>query len=368
MSISGLTNQNPRKVLVLGAGNFGSCLADHLADSEHEVLVWSKTASVVQSLNETHKHSQYLTDHVFPTNMVAVGPELPSKEVIQSVSVIIFAIPTQGLRKLLEEIRPSLDDSKLPLMIFVNKGIEIDTGSLTLEIIYDTCGKEIATQATFLSGPSFAKEIIRRQPTQVSVVSLSLAHAQEASAVFHQPWFRCYAGGDPIGVEIAGAMKNVYAIASGAAAGMGYENNTRAGLITRSLAEMTRIGVSYGGNPLTFLSLAGVGDLFLTCNSPTSRNYTVGYRMGQGESLEEIVRTLGSVAEGVTTTKALYEIVKKMKINAPIAIAVYKVLYEGQSVAEMAKGLMSRPLAEDELGLPEQAAAVSSLLTKLGLN
>ena len=154
------------------------------------------------------------------------------------------------------------------------------------------------------SGPSFAKEIVKRQPTQVSVSSTSLQHAQATAELFHQPHFRCYVNSDPVGVELAGALKNVYAIASGVAGGLGFEANTRAGLVTRSLAEMTRIGVAYNAEPLTFLSLAGVGDLFLTCSSEKSRNFTVGYRLGKGETLEHILETLGSVAEGVDTAKS----------------------------------------------------------------
>lgn len=351
---------------MLGAGHFGCCLADHLADSDHGVLLWSRSADVVKSLNETHKHPNYLTDHVFPESIKAIGPELPDSEMLNSADVILFAIPTPGLREFLKKISKRWDSSRLPLIIFVNKGIEVGTRALTLEIIADTCGTEAAKVATFLSGPSFAKEIIKRQPTQVSVVSLSLQHAQRAAAVFHQPWFRCYAGNDPIGVELAGALKNVYALAAGAAAGLGYENNTRAGFITRSLAEMTRIGAAYGASPLTFLTLAGVGDLFLTCSSSTSRNYTVGYRLGKGELLKDIMDTLGSVAEGVSTAEAVYEIVQDLQVHAPIVTAVYEVLYRGVPVADMAQNLMSQPLASQEMDLPEPGGGpVEKLMAKL---
>ncbi|KAF9512791.1 hypothetical protein BS47DRAFT_1372729 [Hydnum rufescens UP504] len=331
-----------RQSLVLGSGNFGSCLADHLADSEHE-------------------HPHYLKEHVFPDTIKAVGPELPDAEVIRSVDVLLFAIPTEGLRDLLTMMRLRWDVQNLPLVIFVNKGIESGTRALSLEIIVDTCGQEVAKASTFISGPSFAKEIIKRQPTQVSVVSLSLQHAQRAAAVFHQPWFRCYTGTDPIGVELAGALKNVYAIAAGAAAGLGFGDNTRAGLITRSLAEMTRLGARMG--------LPRVGDLFLTCSSPTSRNYTVGFRLGKGETLEAIISTLGSVAEGVTTTKGLHEIVKDLGVYAPIAEAVYEVLYKGVSAADMSRQLMAEPAADSEVDLPERAGGpVEELLRKLGIS
>ncbi|THH06345.1 hypothetical protein EW145_g4149 [Phellinidium pouzarii] len=332
------------RVCILGAGNFGSCLADHLGDSEHDVLLWSRSERQVMYFNAHHKNSEYFKDHVFPPTIIAIGPELPSAEVIKRLDVLLFAIPTEALRATLTALRPRLDNESLPLLIFVNKGIEISTGALTLEIISDTCGAEVAKVATFISGPSFAKE-----------TSLSQVHAERASRLFHKPWFRCYTGNDPIGIELAGALKNVYAIATGMSDGLGFEDNTRAMLITRGLAEMTRIGSAYGASPLTFLSLAGVGDLFLTCSSPTSRNYTVGFRLGRGETLDEIMRTLGSVAEGVSTARALKKIIDELGVSAPIASGIYEVLYEGKDVKERAEWLMEHP-AMMELELPERRA------------
>ncbi|KAA1468055.1 glycerol-3-phosphate dehydrogenase [Dentipellis sp. KUC8613] len=355
------------KVLVLGAGNFGSCLADHLGDSGHDVLMWSRDDNLAAYFNEHHRNPSFLKDHVFPEKIRAVGPEFPDAEMIRGVDVLLFAIPTEGVRETLIQLRPKLNEDNLPLLIFVNKGIEKATNALTLEIIADTCGRDIARAATFISGPSFAKEIVRRQPTSVSVASISESHAERASQLFHQPWFRCYTGDDPIGIELAGALKNVYAIAAGIADGLGFENNTRAMLITRGLSEMTRIGTAYGANPLTFLSLAGVGDLFLTCSSPTSRNYTVGFRLGKGEALDDIIRTLGSVAEGVSTAKGLKALIDGLGVVAPIATGVYEVLYEGKDVEERARWLMSHPPIR-ELELPETAGGpVRVLLRKLGL-
>ncbi|KIP12544.1 hypothetical protein PHLGIDRAFT_124068 [Phlebiopsis gigantea 11061_1 CR5-6] len=354
------------RVLVFGAGNFGSCLADHLGDSAHDVFLWSRSENLVKHFNENHRNPEFLKDHVFPETITAVGPEFPSAELVRSMDVFLFAIPTQGVRETLAALKPTLDLNKLPLFIFVNKGIEIGTHALTLDIIADTCGPEVAKVATFISGPSFAKEIVKRQPTSVSVASLSPGHAEKASQIFHQPWFRCYTGDDPIGVELAGALKNVYAIAAGMADGLGFENNTRAMLITRGLAEMTRIGTAYGASPLTFLSLAGVGDLFLTCSSSTSRNYTVGFRLGKGEKIQDIVDTLGSVAEGVTTAKGLKEITDDLGVSAPIATAVYEVLYEDKDVAARAKVLMSLPPMQ-ELDLPSAGKPAQRLMKKLGV-
>ncbi|KAJ7786560.1 glycerol-3-phosphate dehydrogenase [Mycena metata] len=328
------------KVLILGAGNFGSCLAEHLGDSDHSVFLWAREADLVKHFNLHHRNLKYLPEHDFSKNITAVGPDLPDGDFINEMDVLLFAIPTQ-------------DKAKLPLLIFVNKGIEIGTDALTLEIIADTCGADVAKAATFISGPSFAKEIVRRRPTSVS-----------ASDLFHQPHFRC----DPIGIELSGALKNVYAIAAGMSDGLGYENNTRAMIITRGLAEMTCIGTAYGASPLTFLGLAGVGDLFLTCSSSSSRNYTVGYRLGQGEPLQKIISTLGSVAEGVSTAKGVKTIIDKLGVNAPIAERVYQVLYDDKATLTAVQELMDLP-ASRELELPTRGSKpAQQLMAKLGLS
>jgi len=339
-------------ILVLGAGSFGSCLADHLGDSDHHVFMWSRSSEIVEHFNKHRRNPSFLPDHEFSDQITAVGPEFPDETLLEKMDVLLFAIPTEGVRETLKSLKPKLDMANLPLLIFVNKGIEIGTQCLTLEIIADVCGPKVAKRATFISGPSFAKEIVRRQPTSVSVASWTPEEAQKASQVFHQPWFRCYTSNDPIGIELAGAMKNVYAIVTGAADGLGFKNNTRATLITRALYEMTKVGKAYGANPLTFLGLAGVGDLLLTCTSPLSRNYTVGRRLAGGESIEHIIETLGSVAEGVQTSKGLQSLIKDLGIRLPIAEAVYEVLYEGKDVKERAQYLMALPPVP-ELDLPE---------------
>ncbi|KAJ7596821.1 glycerol-3-phosphate dehydrogenase [Mycena floridula] len=357
------------KVLIFGAGNFGSCLADHLGDSEHQVYLWSREKEMVDHFNIYHRNTNYLKDHLFSENIIAVGPEMPGKSLINEMDVLLFALPTQALRENLTQLHQIMDqDANLPLLIFVNKGIEIGTDALTLEIVADTCGAQIARAATFISGPSFAKEIVLRHPTSVSVASFTEAEANKAAALFHQPHFRCYTGSDPIGLELAGALKNVYAIAAGASDGLGYENNTRAMIITRGLSEMTCIGVAFGADPLTFLGLAGVGDLFLTCSSPNSRNYTTGYRLGKGEALQVILDTLGSVAEGVSSIKGVKQIIEKLGVQAPIATCIYQVLYEGKDIQTGVRELMELPPSK-ELELPPTAGGLArKLLKKLGID
>ncbi|KAF9477518.1 glycerol-3-phosphate dehydrogenase [Pholiota conissans] len=355
------------KVLIFGAGNFGSCLASHLGDSQHDVYMWAREEYIVKYFNLNHRNPTYLTDHEFPSTITAVGPALPDAGLINEVDVLLFAIPTQFLRSTLEILRPSLNINNLPLLIFVNKGIEVGTHALTLEIIADTCGPDIAKLATFISGPSFAKEIVERLPTSVSVASFTEAEADKAANLFHQPHFRCYTGTDPIGIELSGALKNVYAIASGMSDGLGYKNNTRAMIITRGLSEMTVIGSAYGASPLTFLGLAGVGDLFLTCSSSNSRNYTVGYRLGQGEKLDVIMSTLGSVAEGVPTTKGVKKILEELDIRAPIANAVHDVLFNGKDAKTAVRELMELPPSRELELAPTAGGPGHQLLVKLGL-
>ncbi|KAH8924363.1 NAD-dependent glycerol-3-phosphate dehydrogenase [Atractiella rhizophila] len=343
------------KILVFGSGNFGSCLASHLSDlpTAPTIKIWSRDAATVESLNQKHKNPKYLKDHTFRDNVVAVGPELPEKEELMQCDVWIWAVPMQGARKVMEQVRQKIGDVEVPTSVYVAKGIETDTHLLPIQVISQSLGKDAARNAVFLSGPSFAQEIMNRQPTQVTISSFSSAHARQVAGLFHQPHFMCYIHPDPIGVEIAGALKNVYAIASGAAEGLGYGANTRAGLVTRALAEMTRIGVRMGAEPLTFLSLAGVGDLFLTCSSEKSRNFTVGRRLGSGEKLDHILATLGSVAEGVQTCLGAHQIITKLGIQAPIAEAVYSALHEGGTVTDLASYLQSFPVMR-ELALDDR--------------
>ncbi|KAJ3126585.1 hypothetical protein HK100_010179 [Physocladia obscura] len=327
-------------ILVLGAGNFGTCLADHLAslDTSCHVTIYARDPAVVESINSHHLNPKYLKD-------IPLTPELRATTVLDassvaSVSVVIFSIPTQHLRDILEKTKPFITQNHLT--IFVNKGIEIESGMLPCDIVEEIWGPEIGRAATYLSGPSFAAEVVKRQPTCVSVASRMHGRALRAQRVFHAPHFRVYDSSDVVGVEVAGALKNVVALAAGACAGLGFQQNARAAIITRGLAEIMRIGVKLGADPLTFSGLSGVGDLFLTAQSEKSRNYTVGYRLGRGESLEHVLATLGSVAEGVETTKAAYALCKKIGVESPVTNAVYGVLFAGVDVKDAVKALMGR--------------------------
>ena len=334
----------PQRILILGAGNFGTCLAQHLARHDHNILLWSRSSQITEHINTKHKNPKYLSTITLSNNIKAT--DNISADDWKSAHALLLTIPTQSLREVLESFKTQIP--KNMLIICAAKGIEQKTLKLPTDIIRDILGTDAARKCVFLSGPSFAEEIIRGQPTAVCVASKDDASAREAQKIFHSSYFRTYTSNDPVGLEICGALKNVIAIAAGVCAGLGYEQNAQAALLTRGLAELTRIGVALGAHPLTFVGLSGVGDLFLTCSSPKSRNYSVGFRLGKGEKLDHIIGTMGSVAEGVATAKAAYELSQKLKINTPIINEVYQALYQGKDIKKAVTSLLSRD-AKNEL-------------------
>ena len=325
------------KILVLGAGSFGTCLAEHLAEKGYHVVVWCRSKEVADALNTTRKNPKYLSTINLSPRLSATS--IIDRDLLETASVVVHVTPTQTMREVLGLVKPFWHEDLL--LVCAAKGIEIGTLKLPGGIIADVLGPEVADAAAFLSGPSFATEIAARQPTAVAVASKSPERAHWAQELFHAPHFRVYTSDDPIGLEVAGALKNVVAIAAGAVVGMGFQMNSRAALITRGLAEITRIGAALGANPLTFKGLGGVGDLFLTCTSEKSRNFSVGYRLGRGEDLASTLQSVG-VAEGVTTTKAAYELVQRLGVDAPITTEVYRVLYEQKAITQALMDLLTR--------------------------
>jgi glycerol-3-phosphate dehydrogenase len=328
---------------VLGAGNFGTCLAQHLANNLHDVTIWSIEEDVVASINHKRQNLKYLSSAILSERIAATNKI--SRSLLETSAAIVIALPTQALRAVLEGIKADYNPDLL--LVSTVKGIEIDTLALPLGIIQDVLGADIAHRACVLSGPSFAEEVFHRQPTAVSMASFSEADCLAAQDLFHAPFFRVYRSSDPIGLGVAGAVKNVIAIAAGAVAGLGFQNNSRAALLTRGLAEISKIGIAMGADSRTFNGLGGVGDLFLTCTSEKSRNFTVGFRLGKGEMLEDILKSVGSVAEGVYTAKAVHILSRKLGVEAPICDQVYEVLYENKAIQQAVSSLLTRePKAE----------------------
>jgi glycerol-3-phosphate dehydrogenase len=332
--------ENSEHVLVLGAGNFGTCLAQQLADNGHLVNIWSIDQEIVDSINKTHRNPKYLSSASLSERVKATNKI--TKDIVDSAVAVVLAIPTQVLREVLGLLKPYAEPDLL--IICAAKGIEVDSLELPGGIIRASLGDEIGNRACVLSGPSFAIEVMENQPTAVSMASKDLQACLHAQRLFHNERFRVYSSDDPVGLEIAGAIKNVIAIASGAVAGLGFQNNSRAAIVTRGLSEITRIGVALGAKPLTFTGLGGVGDLFLTCTSEKSRNFTVGFRLGKGETLEHIMRTMDSTAEGVFTAKAVFALTEKLGVSAPICDQVYEVLYRGRPIGEAVQALVTRAM------------------------
>ncbi len=331
-------NNSTGKIAVLGSGNFGTCLAQLFAEKGYDVTLWGIVEEVAEGVNRNHRNPACLTAFLLSEKIRAVlGIE---ESHLADIDALLLAVPTQVLREVLtvwrEFIRPGT------VIVSAAKGIENTTLSLPQGIITDVLGEEMGNKTVVLSGPSFAVEIMGGHPTCVSLASRTPEAALRAQGLIHTPKFRCYTSDDPVGLEVAGALKNVIAIATGAADGLGYQKNSQAALMTRGLAEMTRIGLALGANPITFNGLGGVGDLFLTCTSSKSRNYTVGYRLGKGDGLQNILNTVGSVAEGVTTTRAAYDLVTRLDVDAPIIKEVYAVLYEGKDLQQTIYDLTNR--------------------------
>lgn len=328
--------QEKRNILVLGAGNFGTCLAHHLAGKGHDVMVWAREPRVAEGINQNHRNPVYL-------NRVPLNPSLRacSDLHVQDYDAIVLAIPTQFLRCVLERI--DAHDVQGKQIICAVKGIEGQTQLFPRGIIGSVWGAEAKKRAVVLSGPSFAVEIAIGQPTAVTAASEHRSAAQWVQDLFHADHFRVYLGDDPQGLEVAGALKNVIAIAAGACKGLGFQSNSLAAVITRGLAEITRLGLRLGAQPMTFHGLGGVGDLFLTCTSEKSRNFTVGYRLALGEELPYILESSPSIAEGVTTAPAAIALARELGVRMPISQAVFQVLYEGLGVKEALRELVAGP-------------------------
>lgn len=332
------------KVTVLGSGTFGTALASVLADKAHEVLIWTRSAEAKKGFNEENENKKYFPGLKLPKNIKA---DDDVAKALEGTNLVVLAIPSQNLTGVLHEIHKMIPDN-VPL-VGAAKGIEKGTLRLVSEIIEEELPGKFHKNLTYLSGPSFAKEILNKIPTVVSIASKNESMAKSVQETFAHSYFRTYWTDDVIGVEVGGALKNVIAIAAGVADGLGLGHNTRAAIITRGLAEITKLGVAKGADPMTFLGLAGMGDLVLTCTGDLSRNRTVGIQLGQGKKLKDILASMNQVAEGVMTTESAHELSKKMGIEMAITSEVYKLLYEDKDAKQVVKDLMTRELKKEGL-------------------
>ena len=321
---------------VVGAGAWGTALADLLARNGHQVTLWAYEPDVVQAINEKHENVRFLAGHQLAPTLTAVGD---LQKAVDGAELVTLATPSQVLRPIVRLARGALR-SNTPIVV-ASKGLERETLSLMTEVAQEEIpdGTVVA-----LSGPSFAAEVVRCQPTAVVVASERPDAAAIAQRAFSSPYFRAYTHTDVIGVELGGALKNVMAVATGIAEGLGLGFNARAALITRGLAEMTRLGTALGAEQSTFAGLAGLGDLVLTCTGSLSRNRAVGLELGKGRKLDEILRETETVAEGVVTAQSARELAARKGVEMPIVDTVNRVLFEGQPARSAIAALMTREL------------------------
>ncbi|MEP6635898.1 MAG: NAD(P)H-dependent glycerol-3-phosphate dehydrogenase [Acidobacteriota bacterium] len=328
-----------KRVAVIGAGNWGTALGVVAARAGHEVRLWSRNPEVVEAINHQHVNSLYLPDAQLPGDVRASGD---IAEVLEQADLVIIATPSHATRAVLETMVPRLD----PNMIFVSatKGIEVETGKRISQIVDEVVGDKFSPRFVCLSGPSFAKEVLEKHPTAVVAASRDDALSREVQADLSFESLRIYTNDDLVGTELGGSTKNVMAIAAGMVAGLGFGSNSVAALITRGLAEMTRLALSQGAKLETMMGLAGLGDLVLTCTGSLSRNRFVGQELGKGRNIRDITAGMNEVAEGVKTTLALKRLADHLRVQMPITEEVYGVIYDGKTAGEAATQLMTRPL------------------------
>lgn len=327
---------NSEPILVAGAGSWGTALAITLARNEQTTYLWGRNPEHLAELISDHRNKRYLPDAEFPVDL---KPIIDLDPCLENTQDILIGLPCKALRPFLEKIA-TLSSHNDKRIIWACKGIEPETHMLVHEIIEEILGKDIPIAV--LSGPSFAGEVGANLPTAVTIASKNQAFLDNLITRFHSKSFRAYASNDVIGVEVGGAVKNVMAIASGIADGLGFGANTGAALITRGLAEMTRLGVAMGGQPETFMGLAGFGDLVLTCTDNQSRNRRFGLQLAEGKSIEEAAASIGQVVEGARTASEVAMLAKKYQIEMPITDQVTRLLKGECTPREAVETLLSR--------------------------
>lgn len=325
------------KLAVIGAGSWGTALALVLADNGHEVILWTRNDEQKQEINTKHENSKYLAGISLPENIIA---STSLEKTLAGVKTVIMAVPTKAIR---EQLRAILTFQQSPLtFVHVSKGIEPDTLLRISEMFEEEVEENILKDIVVLSGPSHAEEVSLRHPTTVTVSSKNMEAAEYVRDLFMNQNFRIYTNPDLIGVEIGGALKNIIALAAGVSDGLGFGDNAKAALITRGLAEISRLGTKMGANPLTFSGLTGVGDLIVTCTSVHSRNWRAGNMLGQGQNLEDVLEKMGMAVEGVRTTKAAYQLAQKYHCQMPITETLYHVLFNNVEPKQAVERLMAR--------------------------
>jgi glycerol-3-phosphate dehydrogenase (NAD(P)+) len=346
----------PAPIAILGAGSFGTALAI-LSGRAHDVVLWARAPEVAEAIHRDRRNPRYLSGFRLPDGVRATSD---LKKALRDREFVVCAVPSHVVRRVMTEAAPDLAAGSI--VVCVTKGLEEKSGLTMNQVMVEVLAEEWRPRLVALSGPSFAREIARGRPTSVTLACEMETYAIAVQTTLSGPSFRCYTSEDPVGVQLAGALKNVVAIAAGISDGLDLGPNSRAALMTRGLAEIARLGVRLGARPLTFLGLAGVGDLILTCTSDLSRNRRVGLQLGRGSKLTEILSSLHEVAEGVKTTHAACHLAKRCDVEVPVSEAIRSVLDGEATPARALRGLMTRPLKSESEWM---AVAASELMQPL---
>lgn len=336
-------------IVVVGAGSWGTALACVLCENQHQVTLWGRDVAQLAEMATQRENRRYLPGLRLPeslrfsSDLSAAIRALPT----DVPSLVVAVVPTHTMRQVFAEIAADLPAQVV--IVTASKGIENDSLLTMDQVLQQVLPPVLHDRIAVLSGPSFAKETIEKHPTAVVAAAKQRQIAELVQRAFQVGTFRVYTSDDVVGAEVGGAVKNVIAIACGIADGLGFGHNTRAAVITRGLAEISRLGVRLGCNPLTLAGLAGMGDLVLTCNGPQSRNRQAGLLFAQGKSLAEVQTAMRQVAEGIRTTRSVHDLAAKVGVEMPISAAIYRVLYENQPVGQVMSDLLGRP-PRHELG------------------
>lgn len=337
------------RVACIGAGSWGTTVAGLSAQNGVDTVLWARRADLADEINTEHTNSNYLPGIVLPESLRATDD---IEQATSGAKVVVMGVPSHGWRDILRMLKPQL--SRVDAVVSLTKGLEVDTNVRMSQVLAQECPGLDPDRYAILSGPNIAREVARRLPAAAALACLDEARALRIQEIFHQPYFRVYTNTDVVGSELGGAIKNIVAIAAGIADTLGFGDNAMAALMTRGLAELTRLGVKLGGRPLTFAGLAGMGDMIVTCISKYSRNRRVGKELGKGRTIDEITAEMSMVAEGVKTSQPILALGREVDCWMPITEGVVSVIYQGVTPDQMVTDMLSRPPIPETFGIEER--------------
>lgn len=337
------------KIAFIGAGSWGTATASLAAQKpELDVVLWARRTELAETINLYHENPEYLPELELPEALTATAD---LEEAVSGAEVIVMSVPSHGFRNVLRDV--AAITGREPKFVSLTKGIEVDSRKRMSEVMVEEIDGITGSCVAVLTGPNLAKEVVKGFPAASTVACTDEKTAEMLQHIFQAPAFRVYRNTDVVGCELGGAFKNVIAISAGMADGLGLGDNTKATVMTRGLAELARFSVKFGGQPLTFLGLAGVGDLIATCASPQSRNHYVGIELGKGRKIDEIIDSMNMVAEGVKSCKPIYELGQEAGVWMPITENVVRICHEGWTVDQLVEDLLAREIRSEFEGFEE---------------